>query len=161
MGGWRKRTRRRRNFFCKRRDTVGNIGAVGNNPWRGCGQKEHMLHRCVRSCTFNPYHCIMFFSRAGPVFLTTVPCSHARPFLETLLLRTPPCPEEQVVVGIAVTVIYQGNFEKEGYYRLGRLAAGLYRMPPPPSESQDHHVGGIAGLESATELPQVICVREH
>ncbi|CAM9129624.1 unnamed protein product, partial [Hapterophycus canaliculatus] len=33
----------------------------------------------------------------------------------------------KVVVGIALTVVYQGNFEPEGY-RLGRLAAGLYRV---------------------------------
>lgn len=54
----------------------------------------------------------------------------------------------QVVLGIAVTVIFQGNFEKEGY-RLGRLAAGLYRMPP--SFGQARPEGG-----SRAEFPQVI-----
>lgn len=53
----------------------------------------------------------------------------------------------QVVIGIAVTVIYQGNFEPEGY-RLGRLAAGLYRVPPKP----DHGITPGGGKD----LPQVI-----
>lgn len=53
----------------------------------------------------------------------------------------------QVVVGIAVTVVYQGNFEAEGY-RLGRLAAGLYRVPPK--------VDNGATSRGGNELPQVL-----
>lgn len=52
----------------------------------------------------------------------------------------------QVVVGIAVTVVFQGNFETDGY-RLGRLAAGLYRMPPAFGQGQ---------AEEGGELPEVM-----
>lgn len=58
------------------------------------------------------------------------------------------------MVGIAVTVIFQGHFEKEGY-RLGRLAAGLYRMPTKPAvregQSPGHH-----DARWRKELPQVL-----
>lgn len=54
------------------------------------------------------------------------------------------------MVGIAVTVVYQGNFELEAY-RLGRLAAGLYRVPPSFGEAESSELGG-----GDTDLPQVI-----
>ncbi len=50
-----------------------------------------------------------------------------------------------------MTVIYQGNFEKEGY-RLGRIAAGLYRMPPVPVTREQEQPEGAC----PEELPQVI-----
>ena len=53
------------------------------------------------------------------------------------------------MVGIAVTVVYQGNFELEAY-RLGRLAAGLYRMPPSFGEAE-----GPGGMKDDSDLPQV------
>lgn len=53
------------------------------------------------------------------------------------------------MLGIAVTVVFQGNFEKDGY-RLGRLAAGLYRMPPPEGMELDQLIEG-----EEPNLPQV------
>lgn len=55
----------------------------------------------------------------------------------------------QVVLGIAVTVVFQGNFEKDGY-RLGRLAAGLYRTPPPQGTELGQMIEG-----EEPKLPQV------
>lgn len=55
----------------------------------------------------------------------------------------------QVVLGIAVTVVFQGNFEKDGY-RLGRLAASLYRMPPQQEQGLGRNT-----QEGNPELPQV------
>lgn len=57
-------------------------------------------------------------------------------------------------MGIAVTVIFQGHFEKEGY-RLGRLAAGLYRMPPKPA-AQESQSPGPHDARWRKELPQVL-----
>lgn len=59
----------------------------------------------------------------------------------------------KVVIGMAVTVVYQGTFEKEGY-RLGRLAAGLYRMPP--LSPRDKEEGTIEAEDY--DLPQVIYI---
>ncbi|CAM9119144.1 unnamed protein product, partial [Phaeothamnion confervicola] len=51
----------------------------------------------------------------------------------------------QVVIGLIVALTFQGNFEKHGY-RLGRLAANLYRLPPPPKAPtlQKHDAVGFA-----------------
>ncbi|CAM9623526.1 unnamed protein product, partial [Sphacelaria rigidula] len=76
------------------------------------------------------------------------------------------CPEmrEVVVIGLVVTVVFQGNFEEAGY-RLGRLAAGLYRMPPCASQEVktdgEAILGGEANTGHSVGLPQPIGFSPH